>query len=85
MAKPYVSNYDKFPIVHVSDPGCEVGWASDCAAVESAIRPGRFVICVECYPGCYEEQIEAELAKSMGPQTVIRARDCYFPENPSRP
>ena len=78
MSKPYISNYDKFPVIQVSDQGCEVGWAAIAQRLKSAIRPGRFVICVECYPGCYEDQIEAELVKSLKPQTVLRARDCYL-------
>ena len=31
MPKPYISNYDKHPVVRVSDSrdGCEMGWDGD--------------------------------------------------------
>lgn len=80
MSKPYISNYDKFPVVQVSDQSCEVGWAAIAGRLKNAIRPGRFLVCVECYPGCYEEQIEAELVRGLAPQEIIRVRDCYLPE-----
>jgi hypothetical protein len=81
MSKPYISNYDKFPVVPVSGAGCEAGWAAISQRLRSQIRPGRFVLCVECYPGCFEDQIEAELAAALQPQLVLRVRDCYLPES----
>ena len=80
MSKPSISNYDKFPVVQVSDRGCEAGWAAIAQRLKRAIRADRFVVCVECYPGCYEDQIEAELVQSLQPQNVIRVSDCYLPE-----
>ncbi len=80
MSKPYISNYDKFPVVPVSGHRCEAGWAAISQRLRSQIRPGRFVLCVECYPGCFEDQIETELVSALQPQLVVRARDCYLPE-----
>ena len=78
MSKPYISNYDKFPAVSVSANACAAGWSSVSRRLQNEVHPGRFVLCVECYPGCFEDQIEAELVQVLKPQLVVRARDCYL-------
>src|SRR5512132_3725901 len=74
---PPRSNYDKFPVVQVSDnPGdCLRGWPAITERLRTTIHPGRFVICVECYPGCFQQEIERELASALSPKTVIRAEN----------
>jgi len=83
MSKPYISNYDKNPVVPVSDSrdSCEVGWQAIARRLKGALRPGHFVICVECYPGCFEEEIEKQLLAGLEPRCVIRAKECYLPES----
>jgi hypothetical protein len=83
MPKPYISNYDKHPVVRVSDSrdGCEMGWDGIGGLLKASVRPGRFVICVECYPGCFEKDIEKQLVSALQPQIVLRADECYLPEN----
>jgi mannose-6-phosphate isomerase class I len=80
------SNYDKHPVVNVSrDAGnCDVGWPSISQRLKANIRPGRFVLCVECYPGCFEKQIEQELVRALNPALVVRAGECYLPEKAIR-
>src|SRR6185369_2179668 len=39
-----------------------------------------FVICVECYPGCFEKEIEDQLARALKPSLIVSVRDCYLPE-----
>ncbi len=75
MSGRYISNYDKYPVVLVSDSrnGCETGWEAIARRLKSSIRPGRFLICVECYPGCFEKEIEKQLVDALKPQTVVRA------------
>ncbi len=82
MPKPYISNYDKYPLVRVSDSqdGCETGWDAIGRRLKASVRPGRFVICVECYPGCFEKDIEKQLTNALKPQIVLRAGECYLPE-----
>jgi len=83
MSKPYISNYDKYPVVRVSDlrDGCETGWDAIGRRLKASVRPGRFVICVECYPGCFEKDIEEQLVSALQPQIVLRAKECYLPES----
>jgi mannose-6-phosphate isomerase class I len=77
MSKPYISNYDKDPIISVSAQRCAAGWAAIGERLTQEVRSGRFVLCIECYPGCLEDQIEAELVKSLAPQLVVRTRDSF--------
>jgi hypothetical protein len=83
MSKPYISNYDKYPVVRVSDSrdGCELGWDAIGRRLKASVRPGRFVICVECYPACFEKEIEKQLVSALKPQVVLRAEECYLPES----
>jgi mannose-6-phosphate isomerase class I len=83
MSKPYISNYDKYPLVRVSDSrdGCETGWDAIGRHLKTSVRPGRFVICVECYPGCFEKEIEKQLVGALQPQIVVHVEECYLPES----
>jgi mannose-6-phosphate isomerase class I len=83
MPKPYISNYDKHPVVQVSDSSndCETGWQAIGRRLKASVRPGRFVICVEYYPGCFEKEIEKQLASALQPQLVLRVEDWYLPES----
>jgi mannose-6-phosphate isomerase class I len=82
MSRHSISNYDKYPVVPVSASrdGCETGWPAIAQRLKSSIPAGRFVVCVECYPGCFEKEIEKQLVDTLKPQTVLRAGDCYLPE-----
>src|SRR5580658_6376736 len=87
MSRHYISNYDKYPVVPVSASrdGCNVGWPAIAQRLKAAVtstggRSDRFVICVECYPGCFEKEIEKQLVDALKPQMVLRAGDCYLPE-----
>jgi len=86
MSKPYISNYDKQPVVQVADSRdeCERGWEGIGRRLNSSVRPGRFVICVECYPGCFEKEIEKQLLSVLEPQFVLRTEDCFLPESAIR-
>src|ERR1700734_2447689 len=83
MSKLYIPNYDKHPLVSVSDKrdGCETGWDAIGRRLKASVRPGQFVICVECYPGSFEKEIEKQLVNALQPHTVLRAGECYLPES----
>ena len=83
MSTPNISNYDKYPVVRVSGSrdDCETGWHAITRRLKASVRPGRFVICVEFYPGCFEKEIETELVGALQPQMVVHAQECYLPES----
>ena len=80
------SNYEKHPVVPVvgAEDACDVGWESIVSRLRQSIRPGRFVVCVECYPGCFEAQIERELIRALKPSVVLSAAGCYRSEREIR-
>src|ERR1700677_1422959 len=87
MSRHSISNYDKYPVVPVSASrdGCDLGWSAiaqrlKAAVSKTGVRSDRFVICAECYPGCFEKESEKPLVDALKPQTVLRAGDCYLPE-----
>ena len=82
MSTPKRSTYDKQPVVSVSANAdvCDVGWHAIAQRLKASIHPGRFVLCVECYPGCFEKEIERELVSALNPALVVRAGECYLPE-----
>src|ERR1700722_3057687 len=87
MSRHSISNYDKYPVVPVSASrdSCDLGWSAiaqrlKAAVSKTGVRSDRFVICVECYPGCFEKEIEKQLVDALKPQMVLRAGDCYLPE-----
>jgi hypothetical protein len=86
MSTPKRSTYDKQPVVRVSGnaDGCDVGWTAIAQRLRASIHPGRFVLCVECYPGCFEKEIEQELVSALNPALVVRAGECYLPESAIR-
>jgi mannose-6-phosphate isomerase class I len=86
MSATYKSTYDKHPVVRVSDSSadCQVGWDAITRVLRANVASGRFVICVETYPGCYEQEIQEQLVRSLQPELVISAKDCYLPEEKIR-
>jgi len=79
MSKQCISNYDKYPQVRLSESPCRVGWKEITEALKGTIKPGSYVVCVECYPGCFEDEIARELVQALQPRFVALVRDCYLP------
>lgn len=68
-------SYDKYPSVSVSSSSgdCAVGWA----AVAERLRDCKQgVLCVECYPGAFVDEIEQGIVKTLQPSQVIRTSEC---------
>lgn len=84
MLKQNRSNYDKFPVVPVSDKRCAVGWTEIAMRIRNSIRPGHFIVAVECYPGCFEQEIQDQLVAELKPQSVVSASDVYLSEEKIR-
>jgi mannose-6-phosphate isomerase class I len=73
------SNYEKVPVIPsgFSAQECAAGWAGIAARLALG-RPS--ILCVECYPGVFVEQVEAALVAELQPSLVLRAADCLRPE-----
>jgi mannose-6-phosphate isomerase class I len=76
-------NYEKFPVVSVSDhaDACAVGWDAIAARLREAVAtPERdhFVLAVECYPGVFEDEIVGALTDRLRPAAVLRTRDAML-------
>src|SRR5260370_6450674 len=77
-----ISRCDKYPVVRVahSSESCRTGWQGIGAELAAAVRPGKFVLCVECYPGALEGEIEQALTRALSPSLVVLAKDSYLCE-----
>lgn len=84
MSKQTRSNYDKFPVIRVAENRCEVGWQAITDRLRDEVRSGRFVLCVECYPGCFENEIREELVPALKPELVLCAADYFLSEDSIR-
>lgn len=77
------SNYDKFPFVTVnpSSSECSLGWEGITARLRKLCDKPRTLICVECYPGCFVDEIFAELRSALKPALAIETATLL--KNPS--
>jgi mannose-6-phosphate isomerase class I len=73
------SHYDKAPVAPVSTDAslCLAGWRDILDRLRAATRPGRFVICVECYPGAFVNDISRVLCEGFDPALCIHADECF--------
>ncbi|MGB6431746.1 MAG: class I mannose-6-phosphate isomerase [Candidatus Acidiferrales bacterium] len=71
------SNYDKRPFVQASadERECAAGWTEIAARLQAVIGASRRVVCVECYPGVFLEDIECALKAALRPAIIIRAEN----------
>lgn len=74
-----ISNYDKYPAIHVCT-GDELhawqGWDAIAEALCSRIDRGiRQVVCVDCYHGVWEEDVLRSLVEGLRPDHVFLAGD----------
>jgi mannose-6-phosphate isomerase class I len=69
------SNYDKRPFLRASEDerGCKAGWAEIGACLRDIIRAAPRVVCVECYPGVFVEEVLSALNAELHPALVVRA------------
>jgi mannose-6-phosphate isomerase class I len=69
------SNYEKRPVVRIpgSDADCSFGWDRIASALAAT---GARVICVECYPGVFEDELASELGLRFPDASVYRSKDC---------
>ena len=78
---PTHSNYDKSPFVSVSGSSaeCWVGWREIVQRLAATMPKPRCVLCVECYPGAFEDQILKVLEEGLHPAQVVRTASLLKP------
>lgn len=71
--------YDKHPYISLSSRAedCAVGWAAIADRIRPALRADRIVLCVECYPGTFVDDIADALARELKPALTLRTERCY--------
>ncbi len=72
------TNYDKFPIVQVTqkDEDCSAGWEQIAATIQPIVGGrARTVLVIECYPGVDIEEIERGLVSRLRPDALLLAAD----------
>jgi mannose-6-phosphate isomerase class I len=74
---PRQSNYDKRPFVQASanEQECKAGWTEIGAQLRAIIGSARKIICIDCYPGVFVDDVVAGLDSQLGPSIVIRTHD----------
>ena len=77
------SSYDKAPFVPVSPStfDCFAGWRDIAERIRGAAGPRRAIVCVECYPGAFVEEVEQALTDALQPARVLRSADCFRPSS----
>lgn len=70
--------YDKFPFIPVgSTKDCSVGWRDIAERLRPRLRSDRTLLCVECYPGAFVDEILTSLTRELNPDLVVRAETCH--------
>lgn len=72
------SGYDKSPFIPVLiDPSiCDTSWPSIVHRLRDAASEDRALICTECYPGVFEDEIEHALRNNWPSLQIFRTRTC---------
>src|SRR5438309_1420023 len=75
------SNYDKNPFIPVSSSrsACWLGWQEIGEKLAVVVGQTRQVLCVDCYPGAFEKQIQEALEGSLRPTKVISTAQLLKP------
>ncbi len=67
--------YDKAPFIPVtaSSAGCAEGWSEIAARLRAELDGPRRILCVECYPGVFIDEVTSALSAGLDPALVIRS------------
>ena len=72
--------YDKHPYIRVSDDDiCLCGWEAIAKELCRSLGDQRRVLCVECYPGVFVEEVRHWLTVLLKPSLVISTEDLLLP------
>ncbi len=75
------SSYDKYPRVTVtrSSADCQVGWPSIVDQIKASRDGGKRFICIECYPGVFEDEVQLALSGIFPPSEIFSTAECLKP------
>lgn len=70
------SNYDKFPVLQVapSSADCHSTWNAILERLQSSVSNSRAILCVECYPGTFVEELEQVFHQGLRPARTVFTR-----------
>lgn len=74
------SNYDKYPFVPVTQRSadCVAGWADALRRIMAdAPAAEKVIVCIECYPGVFEEDMERAVGELFPAASILRSGS-YF-------
>ncbi len=71
------SNYERFPEIQITrDPAaCQTDWHCVIRTIREKLPRSTGTICIECYPGTYEQEIEAALREHLPQAGIILSRE----------
>ena len=67
------SSYDKYPIISITSDStdCDLCWISIADKLSNIYKSGKRIICIECYPGVYEDEIRNVLTRVFSPAEIF--------------
>jgi len=74
------SNYDRYPFIPVTQRAedCELGWPEVTRRIGvAAAKAEKSLVCVECYPGVFVDDVERAVRASFPAASIIRSEE-YF-------
>src|SRR5271155_5741092 len=73
------SNYDKYPCIAASPSAAKTftGWTAILEKLKAGTARERTVLCVECYPGTFEQEIESALESGLRPHLIVNTRHLF--------
>jgi mannose-6-phosphate isomerase class I len=81
-----LSNYDKYPVVHVSDSstGCWSGWHAITGEIKARVNrletPSVKKVVIECYQGVLDAEVAAAFRRAFATETFILSSEAMLPE-----
>ena len=74
------SNYEKHPttVIHGHDNQAVRGYQSICERIKSKIHNERTIVCVDCYIGVDQEEIQKGLCEGISFDKIIHSDDIFY-------
>ncbi len=75
------SRYDRHPRIAITNNAadCEIGWNAITQQIRSVAYKADQLVCIECYPGVFEDELEKALLNVFAPSQIFSTRPCLKP------